>query len=237
MATTLSNTDKPIKKDHTPARSTIGLKMMMAVSGLIFVGYVIAHMYGNLMIFGGHEVFNEYAHHLRTMFVPVLPYEGLLWILRVVLLVALVAHVYSGVKLWGRAQGARTQRYAVKKAAAASLSSRTMRWGGIALLVFVVFHLAQFTFLWVNVGGMYGTPAERVVVAFQQWWLTLIYALALAALAMHLNHGVWSACQTLGLTNTATSRRLAKLAGRVLSSVVVIGFLLPPLAILFGAIK
>lgn len=217
--------------------STVGLKLMMAVSGLYFVFFVLFHMYGNLKILAGHQQFDDYAHHLRTMFEPILPYEGFLWIFRLTLLVAIVAHAYSAFTLWSRANAARSTRYAVKKASAASLSSKWMRWGGVALLLFIVFHLAQFTLMWINVGGTFASPAERVVGAFQVWWLTLIYVVALLALAMHLHHGVWSASQTLGWTNTAKSRRTAKTAGALLSAITVIGFLIPPLAILSGAIK
>lgn len=217
--------------------SSIGLKVMMAVSGIIFVLFVLAHMYGNLKILAGHAAFDEYAHHLRTMGEPLLPYSGALWLVRIVLIVALVAHVYSAFTLWKRAQGARSDRYSVKKAAAASLSSKWMRWGGVAILLFVVFHLAQFTFMWINVGGTFQSPAERVVTAFGVWWLTLIYVVALLALAMHLHHGVWSASQTLGFTNTARSRSIAKGLGVFIAVVTVVGFLIPPLGILFGAIK
>lgn len=217
--------------------SSIGLKLMMAVSGLYFVFFVLFHMYGNLKILVSHEAFDEYAHHLRTMFEPILPYEGFLWIFRLTLIVALVAHAYSAFTLWSRNAGARDTKYAVKKAAAASVSSKWMRWGGVTLLAFVVFHLAQFTLMWINVGGTFGTPAERVVAAFSQWWLTLIYVVALAALGMHLHHGVWSASQTLGWTNTAKSRATAKTVGLAIAVITVGGFLIPPLAILFGAIK
>ena len=89
-------------------RSTIALKLLMAGSGLIFIGFVLLHMYGNLKAFSGHDAFNEYAHHLRTFGEPMLPHEGLLWIIRVVLLAALVLHVYAAVTLWRRAARART---------------------------------------------------------------------------------------------------------------------------------
>ena len=217
--------------------STIGLKLMMAISGLFFVFYVLVHMYGNLKILVSHEAFDDYAHHLRVLGEPILPYNGALWIFRILLIVALVAHAYSAFTLWSRANTARGTKYAVKKATASTLSSKWMRWGGIALLAFVIFHLAQFTFLWVNVGGNYPTPATRVVGAFQVWWLTLIYLIALVALAMHLRHGVWSASQTLGWTNTASSRRWANLAGIALAAIIAIGFAIPPLAILFGVIQ
>lgn len=225
-----------VTKQTSPMHSSIGLKIMMAVSGLFFVFYVLVHMYGNLKIFSGHEAFNDYAHYLRIMGAPLLPYQGALWIFRVLLLVALVAHVYSAFVLWSRASGARSDRYAVKRAAAATLSSKWMRWGGVALLAFIAFHLAQFTFLWINVGGVFATPAERLVAAFSEWWLTLIYVIALVALAMHLRHGVWSACQTLGWTSTARARSAANAAGIAISVIVTVGFLIPPLLIQFGVI-
>ncbi|GAB95301.1 succinate dehydrogenase / fumarate reductase cytochrome b subunit [Kineosphaera limosa] len=217
--------------------STIGLKIMMAVSGLFFVFFVLMHMYGNLKILVSHHAFDDYAHHLRVLGEPILPYEGGLWIFRILLLVALAAHAYSAFTLWSRANTARGTRYAVKKAAAASLSSKWMRWGGVALLTFIVFHLAQFTLMWINVGGTFDSPAERVVAAFQVPWLTLIYFIALAALAMHLNHGTFSALQTLGLTNTTKAYVTARLIGTAIAVIVVVGFAIPPLAILFGIIK
>ncbi|WP_372360571.1 succinate dehydrogenase cytochrome b subunit [Agilicoccus flavus] len=233
MATTTLQKKKPI----SPMHSTIGLKLMMAVSGLFFVLYVLLHMYGNLKILSGRAAFDEYAHHLRILGEPMLPYGGALWIFRILLLLALVAHVYSAFTLWKGAGEARSHKYAVRSAAAATVSSRWMRWGGVALLAFVVFHLFQFTWLQINVGGEFSSPAARVVAAFGVWWLTLIYVVALIALAMHLRHGVWSACQTLGYTSTARARRTANAAGIVLAVVVAGGFLIPPLGILFGAIK
>jgi len=209
----------------------------MAISGLYFVFFVLFHMYGNLKILAGHEGFDHYAEHLRTMFMPILPYSGFLWIFRITLILALIAHVYSAITLWGRANGARSTRYAVKKSAAASISSKWMRWGSNALLLFIIFHLAQFTLMWVNVGGWRDLPSERVVLAFQNPLLLLIYVLAMLALAMHLHHGVWSASQTLGWTNTAKSRATAKTAGLAIAAIVVIGFLIPPFAIFFGIIN
>lgn len=217
-------------------RSSIGLKLLMAGSGLIFVGYVLLHAYGNLMVLGGADTFNDYAHHLRTFGQPMLPYEGLLWIVRVVLLLSLVAHAYSAFTLWARANGARSTNYAVKKNVASSLSSRTMRYGGIALLLFIVFHILHLTTHTITPQGQQPTPYDNVVNSFDKWWLVLIYALAVTALAFHLTHGVWSAAQTLGLTSTATSRARAKLAGHFVGALVATAFLIPPLAILFGIV-
>ncbi|NYG55102.1 succinate dehydrogenase cytochrome b subunit [Nocardioides perillae] len=219
-------------------RSTIALKLLMAVTGLVFVGYVLAHMYGNLKVFAGQESFDSYAEHLREIGEPLLPYEGLLWIIRVVLLLSLVGHAYAAYTLWARAAKARTQRYTVKKAAGATLSSRTMRWGGTALLLFVVFHVLHLTTRTITPGSNSDSPYERLVAGFQPefWYVAAFYLLATAALAMHLRHGVWSASQTLGLTNSAAARRRANLAGYTLAVVVAGGFAIVPLAVLLGIV-
>jgi succinate dehydrogenase / fumarate reductase cytochrome b subunit len=209
----------------------------MAISGLVFIGFVLLHMYGNLKAFGGHDSFNEYAHHLRTFGEPMLPYEGLLWVIRIALIVSLVAHVGAAAALASRASRARSQKYVVKRNRGSALSSRTMRWGGVALLVFIIWHLINFTIGKVNPsGGDTNDPFNLMVDTFDLWWMTIIYLLAMIALGMHLHHGTWSAMQTLGLTNTATSRRNAKVAGWVVAVVIAGGFSLVPLAVLTGII-
>jgi succinate dehydrogenase / fumarate reductase, cytochrome b subunit len=227
-------------KGARSTRSTIALKLAMAVSGLLFIGFTVAHMYGNLKAFSGEEAFNEYAHHLREIGEPMLPHGGLLWILRIGLLVALFVHVYAAAKLWRRANGARTQKYAVKKNIKSSLSSRTMRWGGLTLLVFIVWHLLNFTIVKINPSnGETGSdnPYQLMVDSFDLWWMTIIYLLAMVALAMHLHHGTFSAIQTLGFTNTAKSRARAREAGWVVAVVIAGGFSLVPLFTLFGVIS
>ncbi len=219
------------------ARSTIALKLAMATSGLIFIGFVLTHMYGNLKALSGHDAFNEYAHHLRTFGEPMLPYEGLLWIIRLVLVISLVVHVGAAATLASRAAKARTQKYAVKKSVGSSLSSRTMRWGGVALLLFIIWHLINFTIGKVNVsGGATNDPYNLLVDTFEVWWMTLIYLVAMLALAMHLHHGTWSAMQTLGLTGSAAARKRAKTAGWLVAIVIAGGFSLVPLAVLTGII-
>ncbi|ABL83051.1 MULTISPECIES: succinate dehydrogenase cytochrome b subunit [unclassified Nocardioides] len=225
-------------KGARASRSTITLKLLMAASGLLFILFVLMHMYGNLKAFGGHDTYNEYAEHLRTFGEPILPREGLLWILRVGLLAALVLHVYSALALWHRAGKARTTKYVVKKNLASSLSSRTMRWGGVAILLFVVWHLINFTIGKVNVsGGATNDPYNLLVDSFNSWWLTVIYLVAMLALGMHLQHGVWSAAQTLGLTNNARARRNAKSLGWIIAVVVAGGFSLVPIFVLAGVIE
>jgi succinate dehydrogenase / fumarate reductase cytochrome b subunit len=224
-------------------RTTVALKILMAVSGALFVLYVVAHMYGNLKVFGGQAAFDDYAHHLRVLGEPLLPYSGFLWLFRVALVAALVGHTYAAFALWRRAGRARSTRYVVRQAGSVAFRSATLRWGGLALLLFVVFHLIQFTIVKVNVNSgvsaaeIGDSPYRLVVASFQVWWVVVIYLLALAALGLHLNHGVWSAAQTLGWTNSATARQHAKTAAAFLAALVVVGFALPPLAILFGVVE
>jgi succinate dehydrogenase / fumarate reductase cytochrome b subunit len=202
----------------TAGRTTVALKILMALTGALFVVYVLAHMYGNLEVFAGQEAFDGYAEHLRTLGEPILPYSGFLWLFRVALLLSLVGHAYAAFALW----------------------SRAMRWGGVALLAFLVFHLAQFTIVKPNLNPNVSTaqigdsPYRLVVAGFQLWWVVVIYLVALVALALHLHHGVWSAAQTLGLTSSTSARRKAKTLGVFLAALVAVGFALPPLAILFG---
>lgn len=211
----------------------------MAISGLIFIAYVLIHMYGNLKVFAGQSSFDEYAHHLREFGAPILPYEGLLWIMRVVLLVAVAVHATAAYKLWARAAAARTHKYVMKKAAVATLSSRTMRWGGTALLLFVVFHILHLTTQTVSFPRDDDSPYQRMVNSFSPdyWWVAVIYLLAMVALAMHLRHGTYSAAQTLGLTSTAASQRTWGGIGLVVAVVVAGGFALVPLSILFGIVE
>jgi succinate dehydrogenase / fumarate reductase cytochrome b subunit len=224
-------------KEARAARSTITLKIAMALSGLIFLAFVITHMYGNLKAFSGHDAYNIYADHTRSVGEPVLPRGGLLWLIRVALVSSLVVHVYSAAALWRRARNARTTRYVMKKNIASTLSSRMMRWGGLTLLLFIVWHMLNFTIGKVNVqGGPTDDPYNLLVDSFDTWWLTLVYLVAMAALGMHLRHGVWSAAQTLGLTNSATSRRNANALAVLTAVVIAGGFSLVPIFVLAGVI-
>ncbi len=230
----------------TPAqqavRSTVALKVLMAVSGLILVGYLLAHMYGNLKLFAGEDSFNEYAHHLRVLGEPILPYAGLLWIIRVVLLASVIAHFYAAVALWSRAKKARggTKRYEStknKRGVQRSYASFTLRWGGVVILLFVIFHLLHFTWNTIHPGGASASPYLRVVNGFGVWWVVLAYTVAMLAVAFHLRHGIWSALTTLGANTSAVARRRLNLLAYAVTAVITIGFLLPPFAILFGLVK
>jgi succinate dehydrogenase / fumarate reductase cytochrome b subunit len=224
-------------KGARSTRSTIALKLLMAVSGIVFIGFVLLHMYGNLKAFAGHDAFNEYAEHLRELGEPMLPHEGALWIIRAVLLLSLVAHVYAAFTLWSRAKRARTTPYVMKKRTGATFASLMMRWGGVTLLLFIVWHLLNFTIGKVNVsGGPTDDPYNLLVDSFATWWLTLIYLVAMAMLGAHLHHGIWSAAQTLGLTGTARSRQRWKVVAFTTALVLAVGFSLVPVAVLAGVI-
>lgn len=214
----------------------------MALSGLIMIGYLLAHMYGNLKVFAGQEAFDEYAHHLRILGEPLLPYEGALWVIRIVLLVAIGAHVYSAVSLWKRDRKARggTSRYQSSKAKRGvqrSYASFTLRWGGIIIILFLIYHLLHLTWNVVAPGGASDSPYDRLVNGFQIWWLVVVYTIALLAVGFHLRHGVWSALTTLGANTSATTRRRLNLLAYLAAIVITGGFLLVPYSILFGVVS
>lgn len=214
----------------------------MAVSGLIMIGYLLAHMYGNLKVFSGQQAFDEYAHHLRTLGEPLVPYSGALWAIRIVLLVAIIAHVYAAVKLWKRDRHARggTSRYhsgKAKRGVQRSYSSFTLRWGGIIILLFVIYHLLHLTWNVVAPGGASDSPYQRLVNGFSIWWLVAAYTIAMLAVAFHLRHGVWSALTTLGANTGPAARRRLNVLAYVITAVITVGFLLVPFSILFGVVS
>ncbi|MFD1859051.1 succinate dehydrogenase cytochrome b subunit [Aeromicrobium camelliae] len=233
----------PVIKKRVPAsRSTVATKYAMAVSGLIMVSYLILHMYGNLKVFAGQQKFDEYSHHIRTFGEPILPYEGLLWIIRVALVASIVVHTWAAITLWRRNRAASGyqggKRYHTSKGARGfqrSYASFTLRWGGIIIILFVVYHLLHLTANVVAPGGASDSPYERVVNGFEIWWVTVSYTIAVLAVGLHLWHGIWSALTTLGqnYSSTRLRSRLTPLSWFV-SAVITIGFLLPPWAILLG---
>jgi succinate dehydrogenase / fumarate reductase, cytochrome b subunit len=229
----------------TPARkalqSTVALKAAMAVSGLIMIGYLLAHMYGNLKIFAGEAAFNDYAHHLRVLGEPLLPRSGALWVLRVVLLVSVLIHMYAAFVLWARAQRARggVQRYQTRRGRTGvqrTYASFTLRWGGLVIALFVVYHLLHLTWNIIAPGGPAPEPYDRVVNGFQIWTVVLAYTVAMVAVGFHLRHGTWSALTTLGANVSSLARRRLNLLAYAVAGVVTIGFLLPPYAIVFGLV-
>lgn len=210
-------------------------KAVMAISGIILVLYLIAHMIGNLKAFSGAEEFNHYSHWLRTLGNPALPGATALWLIRIILLVAVIAHIWAAVSLWRQAKRARPERYVTKKAVAQSYASRTMRWGGVIILAFVIFHILDLTLGAVNSEGRDAEPFDRMLASFQNPVVTIFYAVSVILVGMHLRHGIWSATQTLGQSNRRRELTV-NYAATAIATVLTVGFLLTPFAILFGLI-
>ncbi len=211
----------------------------MAVTGAALVIFLILHMLGNLKIFLGGDSFNDYAEWLRTVGEPAVPRRTVLTITEIVLFAAVVLHIWSAVSLARRAAQARPVKYAAKrKSQAGGYATHIMRYGGITIFLFVIWHLLDMTFGAVNPKGYDATAFDRMVAGFQpsRWWVTAFYVLAMAMIGLHLRHGLWSAFQTLGLTN-GRRRHTLQAAAAVFSVVLVIGFLAAPVAIMIGAIK
>jgi succinate dehydrogenase / fumarate reductase cytochrome b subunit len=215
-------------------RSTIGKKTIMAITGLIGIGYLILHMTGNLKIFQGPEHFNEYAHFLRTVGSPMVPERGLLWLVRLVLLGAVVLHVMAAYQLTRIDLASRPVRYAQRRPVQASFASRTMRWGGVILVLFIIYHLLHLTLGIVHPDFNHeGDAYHNVISAFQVWWVTIFYIVAMIALGFHIYHGFWSMFQTVGLNNAKFNGLLRGLAV-LLGLAIVVGFISVPIAVLFG---
>lgn len=225
-------------------RSTVALKYLMAVTGFLMIGYLLAHMYGNLKAFQGQEAFDSYAQHIREIGEPILPEKGFLWIARVVLLGAVFGHAYAAVKLWKRDRAAASVRGATryrttqaKKGIQRSYASFTLRWGGIVVALFIVYHLLHLSANnTIAPGGESESEYQRLVNGFEIWWVVASYTVALLALGFHIRHGIWSAATTLGANTSPARRRNLNLAAVVTSLVIVVGFLLVPFSVLFGVI-
>jgi succinate dehydrogenase / fumarate reductase, cytochrome b subunit len=215
--------------------SSVFKKVVMAVSGIILVLYLIAHMIGNLKAFGGRDAFNHYSEWIRTIGEPAVPAQTTLWIIRVVLLAAVVAHIVSAVLLWRQAKRARPERYVTRKPVAQSYASRTMRWGGVIILAFVIYHILDLTVGAVNPDGTGTTPYDRLVAGFSNPIVVAFYVIALVLLGMHLRHGIWSATQTLGQSNRRRERTV-NLFALAFSVVLIGGFLVVPFSVLFNII-
>ncbi len=218
-------------------RSSIGKKAVMAVTGLIMVAFLLVHMLGNLKIFFGPHDFDGYAAWLRTIGEPVLHGAWFLWILRAVLLVALVAHVTCAAQLSRRDLAARPVRYAHGQRARASFATRTMRWGGVILGLFLVWHLLDLTAGVTNPDFDKGGPYHNVVVDFQVWWINVIYIVGLLMVGLHINHGFWSATRTLGLRPRHGRDTALRITGSVLAAVITLGFLAVPIGVMTGLVR
>lgn len=217
--------------------SSIGKKTVVAVTGVILVLFVIAHLLGNLSVFFGPEWINSYAVHLRDLGL-------LLWVARIGLLGAVILHIYFTMLLWKENAAAKPQKYAVFSPMKTSVFARTMRLTGLFVLAFVIFHLAHFTLLLVDPAyATYHTMLNgrevhdvyrMLIVGFSQPLVSIFYIVGLFLLTFHLNHGIASLFQTLGLSNR-TMRTAYETAARVIAWALFIGYASIPVAILvFG---
>ena len=217
--------------------STIGLKALMAVTGIILIGFVIIHMLGNLQIFlpntsDGAIPIDEYGKLLKSN-------AGVLWGARLTLLASIGAHIYSAVALTQRSRAARPQNYESRKWMGSTYAVRTMRWGGVILILFVVYHLLHFTVGLENAAFSaheYGKVKANVVSGFQKPLISIFYIVAQCALGLHLTHGVWSLFRTLGVSSPAWSDRAKQLAV-LIGVVITVGNISIPVSILLGLVK
>jgi succinate dehydrogenase / fumarate reductase, cytochrome b subunit len=216
--------------------SSVGKKILMAVSGLILYGFVIAHMVGNFKVYFGAEAFNHYAEGLRTFGAPFFARGQLLWIARLILLAAVGIHIAAVVQLYLKSKRARKVGYKKYEGLEFSYASRTMLWGGIAILAFVVFHLLDLTFGAVNPAFVPGDAYHNFVTTFQRVPVSLAYILAMIPLSMHLYHGFWSMLQTLGANNPKYNRIRRPLA-LALALAIALGNISFPIAVLAGVIR
>jgi succinate dehydrogenase cytochrome b subunit len=210
-------------------RTSIGKKVVMAITGLILFGFVIGHMLGNLQVFMGANQMNAYAAMLKAN-------ATLLWGVRIVLLVAVILHIVAAVQLTRMSQRSRPEGYHYKDVIQADYAARTMRWSGPIIAVFVIYHLLHFTTGSVHPQFDVHDVYRNVISGFRVWPVSLFYIIAMVALAFHLWHGVWSMFQTLGLINPNSDKIIHRLAA-IATLALVIGFISIPMAVLTGLIS
>ncbi|MBI5741227.1 MAG: succinate dehydrogenase cytochrome b subunit [Nitrospirae bacterium] len=219
-------------------KSSIGRKIVMALSGLIMVLFVIAHMLGNASVFAGPDGINAYAAKLQG-------FGPFIWVFRLIMLSVLSLHVYFGILLTLENRAARPAAYTVKKDLRSTFASRTMIWTGLVIAVYLVYHLLHFTFHVINPGissavnvDASGRPDvfRMVVLGLQDLFTSFIYIAAVIASALHLTHGIQSAFQTLGGNNDRTFPVITK-AGTIAAGILLLGYISIPLAVIAGVLK
>lgn len=215
--------------------TTVGRKAVMAVTGLVFVLFVVAHMLGNLKVFYGVTAFDAYSEDLRTLGAAFVGYGGLLWGARVVLLVSVVLHVAAAASLWWRARRARPVRYRHRATPSGAYAARTMRWGGVIIVLFVIWHVLDLTTGTVNPNPTGGTYA-KLVASFDRPVVALFYLLAVLALGLHIGHGLWSAVQSLG-GNSALRQHAWRTFSVVVAVAITVGYAVVPISVMTGLVR
>lgn len=223
--------------------STIGKKITMALSGLVLIGFVVGHMAGNLKIFAGADPatgiykIDHYGEFLREMGSDVFGHAGFLWIVRVVLLVCVVIHAFSGIQLARLNRVAKPKGYKVSSYRSANAASRTMLYGGLFLIVFITFHILHLTTGSVHFRGFVeGRVYSNVFTAFQSPLLVGFYVVSMALLGLHLYHGTWSCFQTLGVDAPRWNRTI-RTAAKLVAVLLFLGFSAVPVSIATGVLK
>ena len=217
-------------------RSLVGKKAIMAVTGLILFLFVVAHLLGNLKVFEGPAKFNAYAAGLRAIGAPILGPSQFLWVARIVLLASVLAHIWAAALVTRASLTARPVGYHALAATETTYAARTMRWGGVIILLYVIYHLLDFTFGTVNPDFVPGDVYHNVLASFHVWPVALAYVVAMLAVGLHIYHGVWSALQTLGLHRAPVDRWRRSVAGAVAAAITV-GYIAIPVAVLTGALR
>jgi succinate dehydrogenase / fumarate reductase, cytochrome b subunit len=217
-------------------RSAVGKKWVMAVSGIILLGYVLAHMVGNLKVFLGEEHLNHYAEWLRDLGEPVFPHSVVLWGMRIVLTLAFVFHIVAAAQLTRMNHKARPVKYQSKRDyVAANFASRTMRWTGVIIALFVIFHLADLTWGSANPDFVRGDPYDNLFNSMERVPVAIAYILVMVALSFHIFHGAWAMFNSLGINNPKYNDwKRAFAAGFAL--LILVGNVSMPLLIVTGAV-
>jgi succinate dehydrogenase / fumarate reductase cytochrome b subunit len=216
--------------------SLVGQKIVMAASGALLLGYLVLHMVGNLKVFQGPEHFNAYAEALRVLGAPLFGRGQLLWIVRIVLLAAVAAHIWAAIAVTRASWRARPEGYRRLRLVETSYAARTMRWGGVIIVLYVVYHLLDFTFGRVNPGFVPGDVYRNVVASFQVLPIAVAYAVANVIVGLHVYHGLWSGAQTLGVLRAPVDR-WRRSGAAVFAALLTVGYLAVPLAVLTGRLR
>jgi succinate dehydrogenase / fumarate reductase cytochrome b subunit len=231
----MAATATPTKRRDAAVRSSVGKKIAMALTGTVLLLFVIGHFVGNLKVYLGAEEFNHYAEGLRSFGSPFFAHGQLLWIIRLFLLACVAVHIWAATMLTLQSRRARSVRYRKKEALVFSYASRTMVWGGLTILAFVVFHLLHLTLGTVHPDFVAGDAYRNFVVGFQSVPVSIAYMATMVPLGFHIYHGTWSAFQTMGANNPRYNAWRRPLA-LTIALVVSIGNAFFPVAVLTGIV-